>query len=43
MPLLLRMRLHTLLTTERHLIWRFLLTGCAFFWILLVVAVMGLR
>ncbi len=43
MPLLLRMRLHTLLTPERHLICRFLLTSCAFFWILLVIAVMGLR
>ncbi|MGX9242551.1 hypothetical protein ACWXWB_01560 [Pantoea dispersa] len=43
MQSILRTRLTALLTPERHLVWRCLLTGCSFFWILLVVTVMGLR
>lgn len=43
MHLFFRTRLETFLAPQRHLAWRILLSGCSFFWIVLVVSVMGIR
>ncbi|MDI9219585.1 hypothetical protein QMZ30_01560 [Pantoea sp. EA-12] len=43
MQMILRARLNALFNPERHQIWQWMLSGCALFWILVVVAVMGLR
>ncbi|XXN66214.1 hypothetical protein ACRQ84_22335 (plasmid) [Enterobacter ludwigii] len=43
MQSILRLRLSSLLTAERRVVWQMMFAGCAAFWILLVVAVMGIR
>lgn len=43
MQMILRTRLNALFNPERHQIWQGMLGGCALLWILVVVAVMGIR
>lgn len=38
----LRARMSTLFTAQRHQVWQLMFTGCAAFWILLVVAIMSI-
>ncbi|WP_265112598.1 MULTISPECIES: hypothetical protein [unclassified Pantoea] len=43
MQTILRARIHVLFNFERHQIWQWMLAGCALFWIVTVIAVMGIR
>jgi hypothetical protein len=43
MQSILRSRISALFTPERHQVWQLMFAGCAAFWILLIVAVMGIR
>lgn len=43
MQTILRARIHALFNPERYQIWQWMLTGCALFWIVAVIAVMGIR
>lgn len=43
MQTILRLRIFSLLTAERHVVWQMMITGCAVFWILMVVAIMSIR
>lgn len=43
MQSILRSRFSSLLTAERRVVWQMMFTGCAAFWILMVVAIMSIR
>ncbi|MDI9278135.1 hypothetical protein QMZ65_13055 [Pantoea sp. EABMAA-21] len=43
MQTILRARINALINPERHQIWQWMLAGCAMFWIVAVIAVMGIR
>ena len=43
MQTILRARIHALFNPERYQIWQWMLAGCALFWIVTVIAVMGIR
>lgn len=43
MQTILLARINALFNPERHLIWQWMLAGCALFWIVAVIAVMGIR
>ncbi len=43
MQTLIRTHFSTIFNVERHRVWQLVLSGCALFWILAVVAVMAIR
>ncbi len=43
MQSILRSRFSSTMAAERSVVWKMMFTGCAVFWILMVVAIMSIR